>query len=1019
MREPALTYLCYNGQVNFLPLHIYSGYSFLRSGILLPSLVATAKKRGQRYCAICDYQTLTGFPELTKLCKKLGLTPIYGADLQVGESLYGAFILEEEGYQNLIELTYLASVRALELKDLKDHQEGLFFVLDLSSLPLKDLLSKDEKEFAELLRISSLGLNNFHLGIPYLPKETELLSKLRGFLGHYPYSSLAYPSIRYGKKEDAIALQIMEAIDRDETLENKEAVGDEYYLGEEELTATYLPEELLATEALVSKCRFTFERKRGALPLFPCPEGISSRQLLRNLVAKGLKERLPVHGPEYEERVQKELEVIEKMGFSDYFLIVADYVAYAKSHGILVGPGRGSAVGSLVSFALGITKADPLRYGLIFERFLNPERQTMPDIDVDFADTRREEVISYIQEKYGRQRVARILVLQTLGSKASIRDVGKVFHYESRHIDMLAKTVMSKLTLRENYKTNEAFRTLVDSDPYYLEIVSLAAKIEGLPRQPGLHPAGVILSREDLSRIVPIAEHDEAGFVAQYETSYLEEQGCLKMDLLSLTYLTLIERTLSLLEKQGINLTYENIPIDDKAAIALIAQGKTVDLFQLESAGMNRAIKAVKPTTFEDIVAIISLHRPGPMDSIPTYARRKNKLEPVRYLHPALEPCLKETYGVLVYQEQILQIARDLAGFSLGQADLFRRAVSKKDAAKMQEMRQSFIDGCLRNGIDAKSSVAIYDLIAKFASYGFAKSHAVAYAALACQLAYLKAHYPLALYAAMLDGISPGDETFGKLLTEIKTSGIRLLLPNINESQTRFCPKTGCLLPPLNFVSKVTSSLASFIVNERELHGPFKDIFDFASRIYPGGLDLTAFIRLIDGGCFDGFGFSRASLRLGAPLALDYASTFAGIDGNVSLGLSFPKPEIPVIASDRTSDLLAEKEALGIMISGSPLDSKEAEIEKKGLKRLSRLLQTGEEGTYAGVLSSVKAIRTKKGSRMAFVTLYDEESVVEAVLFEEDYNRLYPILKDGNLVAAKIRPNRGRDGFALIDIERI
>ncbi|MBE6126510.1 MAG: DNA polymerase III subunit alpha [Erysipelotrichaceae bacterium] len=1008
--------------MDFFPLHVYTGYSFLKSGLSLPAYVALCKKKGQSFCCVSDYQTMTGFPELTDLCAQAGLKPVYAMDLSVEGYLFTAIVLSEQGYMTLIELNLMLSKGEISLAELKNHTLGLAFILDLSVPKLIDLSLEGKSAYATALSSVLKGMGNVYLGIPYMPSRHEYVSFIKEFVAQYPYETVAFPHVRYAKPEDAIALSIVEAIDSDGTLTEKHALGTQCYLDEGSLTDYYSPGELSTPLKIASLINFTFAKRRGKLPTYPNPSGEDSRALLRRASHIGLNRRLPNHGKEYEERLEYELSVIEKMGYCDYFLIVADYVSYAKKHGISVGPGRGSSAGSLVAFALGIVTPDPLKYGLLFERFLNPDRQSMPDIDVDFCDVRRDEVVHYLQEKYGHDRVAHIVTMQTLGAKASIRDIGRVYGYEPRHIDMLAKAIgKNTLTLRQNYRQNPAFRSLVDSDSFYLEIVTLASKIEGLPRQAGLHAAGIVLSEEPLSHIIPVTENPGVGLVAQYEMNHLEEQGVLKMDLLGLRNLTIVDHCLELIEAtHGTKLDYATLPYEDPDAIKLIAAGKTLGLFQLESAGMNRAIMSVKPTLFTDVVAIIALFRPGPMENIPSFGRRKAGKEKITYPSPVLEPYLKETYGIIVYQEQVMQCVRALAGFSFAEADSFRRAVSKKDAKKLESLKEGFIAGCVNKGTDPKVAENLYEVIFKFAGYGFNKSHAVVYTILTCQMAYLKAHYPLEFYCAILDDTSSGDPKFAALSHEIKSSGYRFALPSINKASYRFTPDGKTIVFPLTAVKSLQGALTHKIIEERELGGAYKDIFDFALRNKKNGLTLLSLVKLIDAGCFDEFGYNRARLRLAADSAIRYAENFAGESGQeLLLGFDFPKPEIPMAEATKMDDLLAERECLGVMVSGSPLESKAEEIRAQGLRKLSELSPSSQEAYYAAVVSSCKAVTTKKGTRMAFLTLYDEEAVVEVALFAETYDQCYPLLKDGTLIKASIYPNKRREGYCAAKIERL
>ena len=1003
----------------FFPLHVYTGYSFLRSGMTLSSYVALCAKRGQKYCAVSDFETMTGFPELASLCRVNGMSPVYAMDVSAEGITLTLVVASEEGYRNLIALGLACGNAPLEREFLYAHTDGLLPILDMGSPKLLELSEQGFAPFAEFLDGFTRRLGAAYLGLPYLPARGTYVAFLREFVQQYPYPLIAHPHVRYAKPGDAIALSIVEAIANDGTLKDKSLSGDQYFLEEEVLNSYYAEEELAAPEQLIQSIQFKFSQKRGELPHYPTPNGEPSNVVLRRAARLGIERKVPNPSNAYIDRLEYELGVIEKMGYCDYFLIVADYVRYAKTHGISVGPGRGSGAGSLVSFSLGIVTPDPIKYGLLFERFLNPERQSMPDIDVDFADVRRDEVAYYLQEKYGHSRVAHIVTMQTLGAKASIRDVGRVFGYEPRHIDMLAKAIGPNLdSLRRNYLNNARFRTLIDSDPYYLEIVTLASKIEGLPRQAGLHAAGIVLSQKPLEEVVPVTDAQGVGYVVQYEMNHLEEQGCLKMDLLGLSNLTHVDHCLDLIEmRTGKRLDYAKIPFEDQQAIALIASGKTMGLFQLESPGMRRAIATVSPTAFTDVVAVIALFRPGPMENIPSFGRRKRGQERIDYPSSLLEPYLKETYGILVYQEQIMQIVTALAGFSYAQADLFRRAVSKKDAAKLASLRDGFLKGCQSKGVDQPTAEKVFDLIYKFADYGFNKSHAVAYGILACQMAYLKAHYPIEFYCSILDGTSSSDPKFAALTAEMKASGYRFALPSVNDAGLRFLPKEGRVMFPLTAIKGMQGSLAVAIVEEREANGSYLDYFDFALRLKPRGLTVSLLVRLIDAGALDCFGLTRARLRVAAEPALSYAEMFSGASGQeMLLGFDFPKPEIPMVREDRMDDLLQEKECLGMMVSGSPLEGKAEIIAKEGIKRLNDL-PASNEGVYAAIVSKSKAIVTKKGSKMAFVSLYDEENLIEVVLFAEAYDRSYPCLKEGTPVKAHIRKNQGRDGYVATLIE--
>ncbi len=1004
--------------MSYLPLHVSSGNSFLRSALTLGRIGGLANKYKFSYLSVSDYGTCSGFPEVDRLSKIIGAKPIFGMDVEIEGNLFTLFVQNEAGYQNLLLIDCLFSEEKLTLAFLKEHSDGLSIVLACEQSFLHEIYRTQADEIPGRLRELSSAFASFRLGIPYLPNERSFVSFLRNFVEKYPYSTIAFPHVLYEKKEDAITLLILKAISESQTLEQKEQSGDNYLLSQEEADSFFTEQERSETFSLAKETEgFVLIQKRGGLLVFPNPLGVSSEEYLRKLAYEGLAKKNPGYGEEYKTRLEYELKVIASMGYADYFLLVQDYVNYARSVGITVGPGRGSGAGSLVSYALDIVTPDPIKHGLLFERFLNPERQSMPDIDVDFADIRRDEVFVYLQEKYGANRVSHIATTQTLKAKAAINDIGRVYSYETRQIDLLRKSVDESMTLRDNYRKNTLFRNLVDSDRYYLQIVSLAAKIEGLPRQGGLHPAGAIINDKPLEQCLPVRDDPLVGYVSQFEKDYLENQGFLKMDLLALRNLTTIDHALENIRKtQGIVLNYRDIPSEDKDAIALIASGKTVGLFQLDTASSGRAIRTLHPEDFNDVVALMALNRPGPMDYIPNYARRKAGKENITYLDPCLESILSPTYGIIVYQEQIMQMVQALAGFSFGQADLFRRAISKKDSAKLESLKTSFIAGCLKMGRSEKTAQDAFSLILRFADYGFNKSHSVCYAILACQMAYLKLHYPEEFYCALLDDCKLSEP---QVLSEIKTSSIRLSLPLINEATTRFEAKGKRILLPISCIKGIQTNFVNAILNERMEHGPFEDYFSFVSRMYRKGLNEATLLKLIDAGCFDELDKRRGALRLASKSALKYAEVVSSFEDQPSLfPLEFEKPEIVEIEENRLIDLSQEKDALGIMVSGSPLESKKDRIHELGLLPLSCLQEETKKGKLAAIVSSVKAIITKKGTKMAFLHVYDDTSEAEFTLFEEAYNVSYPALNEGNLVIVDFKEDaRNPDKYLANKVE--
>lgn len=1004
----------------FIPLHVYSGFSYLQSALEVSKLPTLAKKYSYHAIALTDNGTLSGAAPFYHHSKEEGISPILGMDICFGEEILTLFVENEEGYLNLLPLTELISEGKISIEEIKKHHSGLILVYSPDPLIFGKLNDVDKKKYARDLEEKIGVFPKIYLGLPYLKDNKEYVDKIREFANEYSYDTVAFPFLRYEKRNDAIALEILSAIQRNANLVIKEKDGDDCFHSEEEISSFYSEEEVKATEDIFNSCKdFELIKKRGGLLHFPNSLGLSSEDYLHKLAYEGLNKRIKNPSKDYINRLEYELSVINKMGYADYFLLVSDYVNFAKNNGVSVGPGRGSGAGSLVSYCLNIVELDPLKYNLIFERFLNPERQSMPDIDVDFADISREKVVTYIQKKWGKDRVGHVLTTQTILAKQALRDVGRVYGYDDKKevsplIDSLLYPYQS---LRYNYVKSPKFKKYVDSDKYFLSLVSLASKIEGLPRQAGLHAAGIVINDKPLIEVLPTTNNNEVGYVACLEKDYLEEQGFLKMDLLGLRNLSIIDECLCLIEKyEGKTLKYSEIPYDDPDAIRIIREGKEMGLFQLESAGMKKAIKEVKPTSFEDVAALLALFRPGPMDSIPSYARRKAGLEKATYLSPELEPILKDTYGIIVYQEQIMQIVREMAGFSYGQADLFRRAISKKNVEKLASLKDSFIKGCISKGKKESLANEVYDLILRFANYGFNKSHAFSYAVITCQMAYLKVHYPREFYSAILDYLSPGSSKFANTLSELKDMKISLSAPDINVSGMSFLVDGNKVRCPLSIVKGLQTKFLCSIVDERNENGNYVDIFDFAARNKKNGLNLQMLVKLIDAGCFDSLYPSRESLRASAYAAIEYAEMLYGTDGQqflVDLGIS--KPLLENIEDDKETNLEREYLALGIMVSSSPLSLYSKEIERYRAIPLSSLEERNGMLITAGVIKSCRSINTKSGKKMAFLQLYDEVSEKEFVVFSDVYSKYYNILKNDVVILVKTHKDVRKEGSYIVD----
>ena len=1010
--------------MKFVPLHVITGYSLLQSGLTIERIIRALKKNDYFGMGISDNEVLYGAAPFVKAMEKADKPFVIGESFNIGGDTLCLYVISEEGYLNLIKLDIINQQSELTLEILKEHSSGLVAILETVRGTFKEKFVEnyDSSFNRYLLNLSSPFKDNFYLGIEVTSREEfKYANRVRAFANEFTYQCIAFPRIRYEKKDGAIIYEMVTAIANDEKLEIKEKQGEEYFYTEENYAKIYTKSEMENTIKLVESSTFKFEIKRAELLHYPVND---PKEELQRLCEEKLNQ-LGLHGDKYNKRLEYELSVINKMGYADYFLIVQDYVNYAKNNGILVGPGRGSAAGSLVAYLLNITEINPLDYDLQFERFLNPYRQTMPDIDVDFMDSKRDAMIQYMREKYGDDRVAIIATFQTIGAKQALRDVGRLYDYNPKHIDLLSKKIVKDYSLADAYRKVPEFRDLVDSDKYFLEIVNLASKIEGLPRQSGLHPAGVILNDRPLEDSIPVSVLADDKYVSQYEAEYLEEQGLLKMDFLSLSNLTIINNCVELINlRHSLNLKANEIPYKGKEIYDLIASNRVLGLFQIETQLMRRSISMLKPSTFDDVVALLALGRPGPMEFIPTYAKRKEGKQRINYISEDLKEILAPTYGIIVYQEQINSIATKMAGFSLGEADMFRRAVSKKDKEKMMGLEKSFIMGAKKKGYEEKTSKAVFNDILKFADYGFNKSHSVVYAIIACREAWLKAHYPLEFYTALLGGgATIKDMKFFEYVSEMKSLGINMLPPSINYSTNDFVIKDNNLLFPLNGINGINITVMNKIKAEREENGLFTDFFNFALRMFKYHISEDNIINLIDAGAFDEFYPSRASMRLSVKSALQYAELNYNEDGQMNLGIDVFGAPIMRKAEDNPMDNLEkEQEVLGIMLSNNPLAFKREQIEAKNAISISDAKEQEENrATIAGILRVKKTINTKKGQKMAYVKFFDQSGDMEVIFFPKLFEEASSLLEKNHIYIIDITRsiNRGEEQFIADKIERL
>ena len=993
----------------FAPLQIISGYSFLKSGLTLENIVKAVKKFDYFGAGICDINVMHGLAKFARYMSNENINKPYlcGITLKIKGFDFCLYCLSESGYQTLCQITSFIDEEDKICQFLSTNQNGLLGILSTSDDSIKEKFLNVDNDLIYDIKFLSNLVQIFYIGIDAsYQKDMQINEKIRQFADKYTYLCVAFPKILYFKKDDAIVLKIVHAIDQDEIISEKNLQGNNAFLSNEEYEKQYLKQEIDAINNIFRQNKFVMNIKRGEMLSFNAQNTIEK---LKNDTFARLKELNLDNDERYVNRLNYELDVIIKMGFSDYFLIVSDYVRFAESVGILVGPGRGSAAGSLVSYLLKITKIDPLKYDLLFERFLNPSRKKMPDIDIDFMDTRRDEVINYLKEKYGKNKVSNIITFSTILAKQSLRDIGRIYNFKIHDIDLLSSRLLNpKLSLRNSYKTSKVFKEIVDSDPYYLNIVSLASKIENLPRQSGMHAAGIILNNTPIEYSLPIIKDFQNSYITQYEMDDLQEQGFLKMDLLGLKNLTIISECVDLINDvyKEAKLDKFNIPFDDEKVFQLIQENKTMGIFQLESSGMKNAIKILKPSCFNDVVALLALFRPGPMDSIPTYARRKQGLEKINYISDDLKDILKETYGIIVYQEQIILIAQKMANFSLAKADIFRSAISKKNYNDIKQMQNDFINGALNNGYSNKVANDVFDHILKFASYGFNKSHSVAYSMIACQMAYLKAYYPLCFYQTILKfSNTTNDPKFLDYVDEMSSIGIHLAKPDINLSTDNFLINQNNLLFPLSLIKGINKETIKGILDNRLKNGLYKDFLDFMLRTFQYKISETQYLKLIDSGALDCLNPSRATLKQAVSSYMQYALVINNDKGQMSLDIDMlPPPILGKVNDDPIENLENEYDVLGIMLSNNPLKFKKDLLIKENVISISEAIKK-DRAKVCGIIKSIKIIQTKKQQPMSFIKIFDETKEMELTAFSDTYQDNISLIKKNNIVVFEIYKN--------------
>ncbi|MBU8905165.1 DNA polymerase III subunit alpha [Desertibacillus haloalkaliphilus] len=1022
--------------MGFVHLHVHSEYSLLKAAARVDDLVARAKQLGFSALALTDQNVMYGVVPFYKACIEAGIKPIIGIEVDVtttekGDRRHKLVLLAKnnQGYEQLMKFASLAQTNEYHEPTLKKEQLiPTKNVIALASFhggePQGHLMNGDFQQANECVSNyqSLFGEENVYLEIQ--PSKTaiekQLISDLAALSNRTNCLLVASNHVHYVDKGDHVAYECLLAIGegRQVTDQHREVASLDYLMSESEIEQNLqdVPEACQRSGEIADRCHVTIPFGQEVLPKYPLPMEGSAKEYLQHLCEQGLKKRYSVITEEIRARLNYELSIINDMNYTDYFLIVWDFMNYAHQQGMITGPGRGSAAGSLVAYVLEITNVDPIRYRLLFERFLNPERISMPDIDIDFPDRRREEVIDYVVNKYGHSHVAQIITFGTLAAKAALRDVGRVLGLEQRLIDSAAKQIPSSpgITLSEAVRGNVELKKMISRSEELKRLFQLASKIEGIPRHASTHAAGIVISQDPLTAVVPLQSGHDRVRLTQYPMDVLEELGLVKMDFLGLKNLTLLEQMVTMIEQQtGETVIIQDLPLDDPKTFELLGRGETTGVFQLESAGMRSVLQKLKPNRFEDIVAVNALYRPGPMEHIPDYIEGKHGRRQVTYPHPDLKPILADTYGVIVYQEQIMQIAATMAGFSLGEADLLRRAVSKKKREVLEEERVHFVQGAINKGYEQATAEAVYDLIVRFANYGFNRSHAVAYSVIAYQLAYMKANYPLAFYSSLLTNAIGLDDKISQYVFEAKQQGIPLVAPSINGSQGAFMVKEHSIQFGLAAIKGVGSRAVAEIIQKRT--SPYRDLFDFCTRVDLRHVNRRALESLIIAGCFDEFGYHRAQLLATLEEAIEFGQRKQESKSKGELFRSDDdKPiYIDVPPFQHIEMLDYEKSVLGFYLSGHPISEYEEILASYSRSTIAAVKQQTGRSTQriAGLIDQLKKINTKKGEEMAFAVVSDESAELEVVIFPRSYQAYRNVIKKGELVF--IEGKREQQGQAL------
>lgn len=1055
--------------MSFVHLHNHTCYSLLDGVSKIDDLFTQVESLGMKAVAITDHGVMYGVIDFYKQAKKRGIHPIIGCEVYlaprsrfdrvvgVDDSPFHLVLLAEnnQGYQNLLRLVSAAWLEGFYYKPrvdwelLKKYGEGLIALSACLAGEIPSLLLANKKEAAlekALFYQDVFGKNNFYLelmdhGLENQPEVNQGLIQISKQTG---IPLVATNDVHYLRREDAHIQDVLLCIQTGKTLTDETRMRfetDEFYLkpaSEMQLLFGDYPQALKNTVLIAERCQVDIAFGENHLPPFQVPKGFNVDTYLRKLAEAGLVKRYGETTTEAKARLDFELEIIKNMGYSSYFLIVWDFIRFAKRQGIFVGPGRGSAAGCLVSYCLEITDVDPLKYGLLFERFLNPARVSMPDIDIDFCFERRGEVIDYVMQKYGEERVAQIITFGTLAARAAIRDAGRAMNIPLSLVDKIAKMVPPEpgMTLARALEVAPELAEIVQTEPQVKKLLDIAQSLEGIPRHAGTHAAGLVIAAEPLVNYVPLQRTAEGLVCTQFAKETIEEIGLLKMDLLGLRTLTVINNAVSMVrESKQVDLDLTKIPLDDPLVYDLLSRGDTIGVFQLESSGLRALLKDLKPANFEDVIALVALYRPGPLGSgmVDDFIKRRHQEVEISYLHPLLEPILKNTYGVIIYQEQVMRVASDLAGFSLGEADLLRRAMGKKQPEVINSLRKKFIAGAISRKIPGKTADQIFDLLEYFAGYGFNKSHSAAYALLAYQTAYLKAHYPVEFMAALLTSVIETKDRVPFYIEECRQKGIEILVPDVNESMEHFTVNGKKIRFGLAAIKQVGHQAIQAILTERK-QGPFLSLPDFCERVDLTYLNRRALENLIKAGAFRSLHPSTAQLL--AVLEACYAQGLAWQEQQNSKQLSLfdldglERPQTMVITFPEVREftskeiLQMEKEVMGLYLSGHPLSEYRGLLQQKKCTIIEELNLEWDRKwvTLGGIITTLKRTITRKGQTMAYFTLEDLTGSLEALIFPSNYLKLnkflaedLPVLVEGRLNFQEDQPKIMVDNLKPLD----